>query len=117
VFLQNGRKISELPLVVKKVRDIFELYRRMGIQPAASSGKVLISIVNFISLSSAPDDKEGSVLDQYCKFYTVSLSSATDGKESRDTDPRGSSIILVGWIPIWIRIGNVEQDPDPGGQQ
>ncbi len=28
-------------------------------------------------------------------------------------DPRGSALILVGWIPIRIRIGNA--DPDPGG--
>ncbi len=28
-------------------------------------------------------------------------------------DPRGSALILVGWFPIRIRIGNA--DPDPGG--
>lgn len=33
VFVQNGKKISELPVVVKKVKDIFEIYRRMGIRP------------------------------------------------------------------------------------
>ena len=27
VFMQNGTKISELPLIVKKVKDIFELYK------------------------------------------------------------------------------------------
>jgi len=32
VFLQNGSKISELPLIVRKVNDIFELYKRMGIK-------------------------------------------------------------------------------------
>ena len=30
VFLQTGNKISELPLVVRKVNDIFELYKRLG---------------------------------------------------------------------------------------
>ena len=33
VFVQNGTKILELPVVVKKVKDVFELYRRMGIKP------------------------------------------------------------------------------------
>ena len=28
VFLQSGTKISELPLVVRKVNNIFELYKR-----------------------------------------------------------------------------------------
>ena len=28
VFMQDGAKISEVPLIVKKVNDIFELYRR-----------------------------------------------------------------------------------------
>jgi len=32
VFMQNGTKISELPLVVKKVNDIFELYKWMDIK-------------------------------------------------------------------------------------
>jgi len=36
VFLQNGTKISELPLVVRKVNDIFELYKRLGIQQSSS---------------------------------------------------------------------------------
>jgi len=31
VFIQNGHKISELPVVVKKVKDVWELYSRMGI--------------------------------------------------------------------------------------
>jgi hypothetical protein len=91
VFLQTGRKISELPLVVKKVRDIFELYRRMGIQPAASSGKVLISSVNFISLSSAPDSKESSVVHpDPLSFFSVE--------------------------PIWIRIQEGKNDPQKRGK-
>jgi len=36
VFMQNGSTISELPLVVKKVKDIFELYRRMDIKQSSS---------------------------------------------------------------------------------
>jgi len=36
VFLQSGSKISELPLVVRKVNNIFELYKRLGIQQTAS---------------------------------------------------------------------------------
>eukprot|EP00088_Acartia_fossae_P006115 TRINITY_DN1279_c0_g1_i4.p1 TRINITY_DN1279_c0_g1~~TRINITY_DN1279_c0_g1_i4.p1 ORF type:complete len:716 (+),score=170.02 TRINITY_DN1279_c0_g1_i4:592-2739(+) len=32
VFMQDGAKISEVPLIVKKVKDIFELYRRMDIK-------------------------------------------------------------------------------------
>jgi hypothetical protein len=39
VFLQNGLKISELPMVVKKVHDIFELYRRLGIKPTTTTGR------------------------------------------------------------------------------
>eukprot|EP00092_Neocalanus_flemingeri_P083580 GFUD01104916.1.p1 GENE.GFUD01104916.1~~GFUD01104916.1.p1 ORF type:complete len:670 (-),score=227.02 GFUD01104916.1:82-2091(-) len=31
VFIQSGHKIAELPVVVKKVKDVWELYRRMGI--------------------------------------------------------------------------------------
>eukprot|EP00092_Neocalanus_flemingeri_P001663 GFUD01001774.1.p1 GENE.GFUD01001774.1~~GFUD01001774.1.p1 ORF type:complete len:670 (+),score=234.94 GFUD01001774.1:542-2551(+) len=31
VFIQTGHKITELPVVVKKVKDVWELYRRMGI--------------------------------------------------------------------------------------
>jgi len=31
VFIQTGHRISELPVVVKKVKDVWELYRRMGI--------------------------------------------------------------------------------------
>jgi len=36
VFLQNGPKISELPLIVRKVNDIFELYKRLGIKQTSS---------------------------------------------------------------------------------
>jgi len=31
VFIQTGHRITELPVVVKKVNDVWELYRRMGI--------------------------------------------------------------------------------------
>jgi len=31
VFIQNGHRISELPVVVKKVQDVWELYSKMGI--------------------------------------------------------------------------------------
>ena len=31
-FVQNGAKISELPVLVRKVNDIFELYKRYNIQ-------------------------------------------------------------------------------------
>ena len=32
VFVQNGKKISELPVVVKPVRDVLEIYKRLGIR-------------------------------------------------------------------------------------
>ena len=32
VFVQSGKKISELPVVVKKVQNVFELYKRLGIK-------------------------------------------------------------------------------------
>jgi len=32
VFVQSGKKISELPVVVKKVQNVFELYKQLGIK-------------------------------------------------------------------------------------
>ena len=34
VFLQSGHRITELPVVVRKVRDVWELYSRMGLDSA-----------------------------------------------------------------------------------
>lgn len=31
VFLQSGHKISELPVVVRKVRDVWDFYNKMGL--------------------------------------------------------------------------------------
>ena len=36
VFVQSGKKISELPVVVKKVQNVFELYKQLGIKVDAS---------------------------------------------------------------------------------
>jgi len=36
VFVQNGAKISELPVVVRKVNDIFELHKRLGMKQTPS---------------------------------------------------------------------------------
>ena len=35
VFVQSGKKISELPVVVKKVQNVFELYKQLGIKAEA----------------------------------------------------------------------------------
>jgi len=50
VFLQNGSKISELPVIVRKVNDIFELYKRLGIQHTSTE------------LQPREEDKERMVL-------------------------------------------------------
>ena len=31
VFLQSGYRITELPVVVRKVRDVWDLYNKMGL--------------------------------------------------------------------------------------
>ena len=31
VFVQTGTRINELPVVVKKVNDVFDLYRKLGL--------------------------------------------------------------------------------------
>merc|ERR1719354_1289121 len=48
VFMQNGTKISELPLIVKKVQDIFELYKWMDIKPASELQPTETEKDNFI---------------------------------------------------------------------
>merc|ERR1719457_431182 len=48
VFMQNGTKISELPLIVKKVKDIFELYKWMDIKPASELQPTETEKDNFI---------------------------------------------------------------------
>ena len=36
VFVQSGKKISELPVVVKKVQNVFELHKQLGIKVDAN---------------------------------------------------------------------------------
>ena len=63
VFVQSGKKISELPVVVKKVQNVFELYKRLGIKAE------LVEDFNKESSTSSMDNKmneeEREVIDGF----------------------------------------------------
>lgn len=68
VFVQQGQKISELPVVVKKVKDIFEIYRRMGIptgqqEEEEGRGQVVAKPVT---------EEETEVMDGFSRCYNSS---------------------------------------------
>lgn len=73
VFIQNGTKISELPVIVKKVKDVFELYRRIGINPKNTTN--LTPQTNDKLVISAPNvlcDDEREIIDGFSRCYNSS---------------------------------------------
>jgi len=73
VFIQNGTKISELPVVVKKVKDVFELYRRIGINPKNTTGLTPESDDKLdITAPKELSDEEREVIDGFSRCYNSS---------------------------------------------
>lgn len=73
VFIQNGTKISELPVVVKKVKDVFELYRRIGINPKNNEGST--PETSDKQVNTAPkelSDDEREIIDGFSRCYSSS---------------------------------------------
>ena len=60
VFVQSGKKISELPVVVKKVQNVFELYKQMGIPALAmeDAGKEVSTSTKVITSHMNEEEKE-----------------------------------------------------------
>ena len=61
VFVQSGKKISELPVVVKKVQNVFELYKQLGIKVDASRDEST-TITKVIITSSHISEEEREVI-------------------------------------------------------
>ena len=60
VFVQSGKKISELPVVVKKVQNVFDLYKQMGIPALAmeDAGKEVSTSTKVITSHMNEEEKE-----------------------------------------------------------
>lgn len=73
VFLQSGRKISELPLVVKKVNDIFQLYSKLGLKPVTSSDLQPTEEDKFILCFPVQlSEEEREIIDGFNRCFTAS---------------------------------------------
>jgi len=71
VFVQNGKKISELPVVVKKVKDVFEIYRRMGIKPTEYQHETKQqNIIN--AVTEQMSDEETEIIDGFNRCFNSS---------------------------------------------
>jgi len=68
VFVQNGKKISELPMVVKKVKDVFEIYRRMGISPTKVEPKEQTATAVIGQMS----EEEREIIDGFNRCFNSS---------------------------------------------
>lgn len=72
VFVQTGMKINELPVVVQKVNDVFDLYRKLGISqdksPPPSDTKDAIITYNQADLNP----EEAEVIAGFSRCYSAS---------------------------------------------
>jgi hypothetical protein len=74
VFLQTGTQITELPLVVRKVNNIFELYKRLGIQHTTSELQPTESEQDKFVLTFPPEigEEEREIIDGFNRCFTSS---------------------------------------------
>lgn len=72
VFVQKGTKISELPVVVKKVKDVFEIYRRMGIKPIKSSVEPKPSDKFVLTFPKEMSEDEREIIDGFNRCFSSS---------------------------------------------
>jgi len=68
VFIQNGHKISELPMVVKKVKDVWELYSKMGIDVK----KTQPEDEHLMVLPRELDEEEKEIISGFNRCYNSS---------------------------------------------
>ena len=65
VFVQSGKKISELPVVVKKVQNVFELYKRLGIKAELVEDFNKESSTSSMASTSKMNEEEREVIDGF----------------------------------------------------
>jgi len=65
VFIQTGHKINELPMVVKKVHDVWELYRRMGIDTSIKQPEDQ----HLLALPKELNDEEKEIIAGFDRCY------------------------------------------------
>ena len=70
VFVQSGKKISELPVVVKKVQNVFELYKQLGIKVDAS--KEESTTITKVITSSHMSEEEREVIGGFDRCINAS---------------------------------------------
>jgi len=69
VFIQTGHRINELPVVVKKVQDVWELYRRMGIDTTVKQPEEQ----HLVSLSPRElNEEEKEIISGFNRCYNSS---------------------------------------------
>ena len=65
VFVQSGKKISELPVVVKKVQNVFELYKRLGIKAELVEDFNKEALSSSRASTSQMNEEEREVIDGF----------------------------------------------------
>merc|ERR1712012_977059 len=65
VFVQSGKKISELPVVVRKVQNVFELYKRLGIKAELVEDFNKESSTSSMASTSQMNEEEREVIDGF----------------------------------------------------
>ena len=68
VFLQTGHKITELPVVVKKVRDVWDFYNKMGLETPDNHPEE----AHLKQLPKELNDEEREIIDGFNRCYNSS---------------------------------------------
>jgi len=68
VFIQTGHRISELPVVVKKVKDVWELYRKMGIDTTVKQPEDQ----HLVALPKELNEEEKEIISGFDRCYNSS---------------------------------------------
>jgi len=68
VFIQTGHRITELPVVVKKVNDVWELYRKMGIDTTVKQPEDQ----HLVALPKELNEEEKEIIAGFNRCYNSS---------------------------------------------
>ena len=68
VFIQTGHRITELPVVVKKVNDVWELYRKMGIDTTVKQPEDQ----HLVALPKELNEEEKEIISGFNRCYNSS---------------------------------------------